>query len=197
MLVRTLGPRCRGGSQKPSRSRAAGPRVLPAPRLGGFGQDVSPGRDAISHGFVFRLMTAGGSVNPRQGQGAPVQRWRGFGCRGEGRCPKLNASGVRRANLFLRLGRPLLNWVFAEQNGGTEGGRTCYLRPRCRTTCYFRLATCDLLVRTSELRCRGGSQKASRPRADGPRVLPASRLEGFGQEVSTRRDAISHGLFLG
>ena len=51
MLVRTSGLRRRGGSQKPSRSRAAGPRVIAALRLGGFGQTVSRGRDATSHGL--------------------------------------------------------------------------------------------------------------------------------------------------
>ena len=131
MLVRTLGPRRRGGSQKPSRSRAAGSSGLrrsPPRRL--WAEGIRRTGCHLAR-FVSRLTSAGGSVDPRQGLGAPAQGWHGFGTDGEWRCPKLSVAGVRRASFFLWLGRPLLKWVSAEQNEGTEGGRTRCLRPRC------------------------------------------------------------------
>ena len=112
-----------------SGGRPPGPPRSPPPRLWADGIHQTGCHRAR---FLSRLTSAGGSVNPRQGLGAPVQLRRGVGARGEPRCPRLDASGVRRVSLFLRLGRPPLEWVSAEQNGGTEGGRTRSSGPRCQ-----------------------------------------------------------------
>ena len=117
--------------------------------------------------FCFAADVAGGSVNPRQGLGAPVQLWRGVGAEGEPRCPRLDASGVGRASFFLRLGRPLLKWVSAEQNEDTEGGRTRCLRPRCSCALWDSDVVAD----------RKNRRGLGRP-VPGSSLLPASEALG-------------------
>ena len=110
-----------------SGGRSPGPRRSPPRRLWAGRTHWTGCHLARS---VSRLTSAGGSVDPRQGLGSPAQGWRGFGTDGEWGCPKLSVAGLRRASFFLRLGRPLLKWVFAEQNEGMEGNRTRCLRPQ-------------------------------------------------------------------